>query len=66
MPSPEVIAVICLLWITRRVAEVADIAGCTITMIFVVPRSRASAAFESSPCGSITRGKLLVRTIGIG
>jgi hypothetical protein len=66
VPFAEIVAVITLLWLARSRAEIPHVAGCSVAVVFVVPRSRAGAIFEATPGRSVAIRELLVRAVWIG
>ena len=65
VPRPKFIAVISLRWISRRIAKVLVVSGGTCAVVFMISGSRASAVFETTPCGFVAFGKVFIGSPGI-
>jgi hypothetical protein len=60
VPRAEIVTVVSLFGVTSGCAEIADVAGCSVTVILVISGSGPGAIFEAGPGGSVAFGELFV------
>lgn len=66
VPLTQIVAVVLLVRIARRGAEVVDVTGRADAVVFMISRCRPRTVFKSSPGGAVAVSEVLIGSAGIG